>query len=510
MSGVSGWAGRVLGVALVTGASTASLTLAAAPVDADALSLSEALVQALERSPQLRVARLEPTLARERVERERAGWDPVLGLVVDRSDSKLPASSGLDGAPVRDSDTTAAAVTLTRPLGDGSSVELGISDRRNASNSTFAIVNPTFRSGVSVTYRRPLLRGSGRDSNRRGLGLAELELERTRWILRREVLAVLAATERAYWNLGAARERVGVAELSLDQARTLLEGNRFRAETGALSPVSVLEAEAAVTERRDSSFLAQRARARAEVELLQRVAPPVRADLDNPVLRDSPGAALPEVPEHIELMRLAYENDPGLRLAHLDADARGVELAFAKDATLMRLDLTASLEANGLSGSRSTNSDQLAGLDYPSSFVGLVFEVPLGKRAARAEQRRAAVAVERSLAAVRVAEVDLTSRVEDARRRYRFDRQRIEVAQDRVVAAERKLVAEEQRFIEGLLPADDLLRFQRELAEARVSEVGARAGAALATVDMWAAAGVLPERRGVALDELGLDERGDP
>ena len=70
-----------------------------------------------------------------------------------------------------------------------------------------------------------------------------------------------------------------------------------------------------------------------------------------------------------------------------------------------------------------------------------------------------------------------------------------------------KLEAEEQLYSEGLITADDLLRFQRELAEARFGEATTRTQASISAMRVLATAGILPERRGVALEELpGVSE----
>jgi len=391
---------------------------------------------------------------------------------------------------------------ISKPLRSGGSVEGSVTHRRDETNSTFATLNPSYRTGVAVTLRKPLLRGHRLDGSRRSHRLTRLGLEEGRWSLRAAVLDTLAVTERAYWTLAEARRRRDVSRLSLEEARTLLGTSRARVEAGALAPIDVVEAEAAVTERRASLVQALRTLAEAETALLRRLAPELGAGQRPPPLADRPGANLPPAPPLEEVLRRALERNPRYRLARLDLETQEVELRFARDALLPQLDVVATLQANGVRGDLGPSFEDVAQVDFPRYFVGLAWEVPLGRRRPRAEHARQRTLVEAAVRRLKSQELTLRTEAETALRRYRVDLAGMDVAAARVEAAGRKLEAEEARYEEGLITADDLLRFQRELAEARSAEVSARAQTARTALDLWVVTGTLAQERGVAEREV--------
>ncbi len=470
------------------------------PASAPPLGLAEALSRALESNPQVAVSRLSPRIAEAALRRERSAWDGRARASHEFNDVTDPAASGLDGATVRQSETRSTSFGVVQPFVDGSTLEAAWTDRRTLTNSAFALLNPQYRAGVSVTWRRPLRRGFGQDVNRRSMARAEVSLESSRWELARDVQDTLAAVERAYWNLAAARDQRSVARLSLEQAQTLLEANRYRAEAGLLARLAVVEAEAAVAERRDALLVSEREVQRAHNEVLRLVDPPARPGQKIGDLADVPGVDLPAPPVWDEVVAQLLVRNPRYRLSLLELETQKVELAFARDGLLPRLDLVTTLSTNGLAGGRGNAIEAATELDFPTWFVGLSYEMPFGNRAAKAEHERVKLTVERAVRTVKALETDLETQAFDRLQRYTTDLGRIHFSRLRIETALAKLHAEEERYREGLISADDLLRFQRELAEARASEVNSRVAASLSLLDLWALIGVLPERRGVALD----------
>lgn len=473
-----------------------------APQEGSRLPLGEALARALEREPSFQVDRLQVPIAEIARDQQRTTWDPVLSGSATLSDDDAVASTGLDGAVVRKSDTRRASMSLVKPLEKGGQVSLTANDSRALTNSSFALLNPAYRSGVQVRLERPLARGYGRDANSRMLRRADLSLERTRHELRSKVLDLISRTERAYWNLASAQEKRDVAQISLDAARQTLDWNRSRVEAGALARIAVIEAEAAVSQREAALLNAELALENARVSLLELVDPPVRPSSQLPPLGSAPGEALPDHPEHDAVLAAALASHPSYQQALLDLRTSEIEVAFARDQVLPKIDLVASMEVNGLGSNRGNSLDQAISSDFQSYFVGLSWEVPLGRRNARRELKRRRLLVEQALRQVKNIETQLENSVEGALRRYAVNLRSQAVALKSLEAARIKLEAEQDRYKEGMITADDLLRFQRELAEAHANEVTARTQTSISAMEIWTAAGTLPERRGVALTAL--------
>jgi outer membrane protein TolC len=487
-------------------------TPAPEPATPPGLSLRSALGEALGNAPDLEVSRLAPAIAQASLERERAGWDTRIEGSLQTDDNRTPATSNVDRVVTRETTSIDGEMRVVQPNPTGGELSAGWTQGRAATNSTRVFRNPTYSTAFQVRYAQPLLRGGGRRFTRRGVNLAEVDLQVQRWNLRRDILEALGATERAYWNLAAAQERVHVATLNLRDAETLLERSRYRVDAGNLAGVALLEADAAVAERRDLLLVAEREAQVAHNALVALVSPPPRPGFQLPALTDLPGAELPPVPAAEETIGQALESAPAYRAAIEDLRSRKIELAFSRDALQPRLDLVASMTANGVEDATAQAISDASSLDFRRYFVGLEFALPLGRRAARAETRRRSLELERALRQVKAQELELEGRVLDLIQRYRTDSQRLAVSRRRVDAARAKVEAEEQRFHAGLLNADDVLRFQADLASARGAEVGARAQASISAMEIWLAAGTLLGRRGIVIDEtdFALDRRPTP
>lgn len=468
---------------------------------ATTIRLRDALVQALEHAPDLEVSRLAPAIAEASLERERAGWDARLEAGFNNNDSTRPATSNVDRVSTQETTSVEGEMRFVQPNRTGGELSAGWTQGRQTTNSTRTFRNPTYTTSFQVRYAQPLLRGGGRRVTQRGVNLAEVDLQVQRWNLLKDVLDTLGSTERAYWNLAAARERVHVARLNLQDAEILLQRSRYRVDAGTLAGVSLLEAEAAVAERRDLVLVAERNEQVAHNELVALVAPPPRPGFRLPELADLPAADLPAVPSPESMISQALGNSPEYRAAIAQLESREIELSFSKDALQPRLDLVSSMTLNGIESGTSRAIADAGSLDFPTYFVGLEFALPLGRRAAKADLRRRKLELERALRQVKALELRLEGQVLDLIQRYRTDTQRLEVSRRRVDAARAKVDAEEQRFLSGLLNADDILRFQADLASARGSEVGARAQASISAMEIWLAAGTLLGRRGITLDE---------
>src|SRR5207237_977308 len=74
------------------------------------------------------------------------------------------------------------------------------------------LLSPAFGTQVGVELRQPLLRGLGLDDARLALRVASTGRRAAVASLRRTVSETVAAVEKAYWDLVAARQGVGVRE----------------------------------------------------------------------------------------------------------------------------------------------------------------------------------------------------------------------------------------------------------------------------------------------------------
>jgi outer membrane protein TolC len=208
-----------------------------------------------------------------------------------------------------------------------------------------------------------------------------------------------------------------------------------------------------------------------------------------------------------------------LEAAEALVERRAVETRFARDRVRPDLDLVLSYDRFGLAGSRNPDGGSLGGLptdvppqlaggwddsveqlvdgDFDDARVGLVFEVPIGNRAARAaaliaenSEWQAAAELARQRKAVRAEVLDATASLESAEGR-------IEAARAARQAAEVQLAAERDRFAVGLSTNFLVLTRQNELSGALLDEIEALTDYRTARTELGRATGSLLRERGI-------------
>jgi outer membrane protein TolC len=153
-----------------------------------------------------------------------------------------------------------------------------------------------------------------------------------------------------------------------------------------------------------------------------------------------------------------------------------------------------------LEGNLPDSFSRLVDGDFDDTRVGLVFEVPLGNRAARASaaiakntERQAEAELTRARKLVRAEVLDAAAALETANGR-------IEAARAAREAAEVQLGAERERFAVGLSTNFLVLTRQNDLSSARLDEIAALTDHRTARTELARATGTLLEERGIQVE----------
>src|SRR4030095_16180368 len=83
---------------------------------------------------------------------------------------------------------------------------------RETTDGVFALLSPSYGARAGGEMRQPLLRGLSMNAARLRIRVAGADLERSVASLRREVTETVAAVDRAYCTLAAARRAIVVGE----------------------------------------------------------------------------------------------------------------------------------------------------------------------------------------------------------------------------------------------------------------------------------------------------------
>ena len=352
--------------------------------------------------------------------------------------------------------------------------------------------------------------------------MAAADRDRATASLRREVLETVAAVERAYWNLVAARRAVVVQQETVDLAARQLDETRTRIESGASPETEAAQPRAELERRRGDLLAAREAAARAETALKTLILgddTAAWAERLDPV--DDTEVVVGPVDVGAAMER-ALASRPELDAADATVERRRVETAFAEDRIRPALDLVLSYDRYGLAGSRNPSGSEIPGLsgDVPADLegdlsdaasqlfdgefddarIGLELQVPIGNRSAKAEAEIARTAQVQAEADVTRLRKGIRAEVLDAAAATDTAGARIEAARAAREAAEVQLSAEEDRFEVGLSTNFLVLTRQNDLAAARLAEIQALTDYRNARTEMARATGALLDERGIEIE----------
>ena len=462
------------------------------------LTLEEVRQLALQNNLDLRVELLEPTIAKTFVSEEQAQFESLLSVDARYANLDTPTASQLSGSQVRDFSFAPGVII---PLITGGSVRFNVPFDRLETNNQFSTLNPAYSSDAAASLSIPLLRNAGVQVNSQRIRVAFYDYQASQARTKLEVIRVLAAADRIYWRLYAARQQLDVRRKEYELADQQLRRARRLVNAGAAPEVEVIRAESGVADRLEAIIIAD--------NLLRDRQRELKRILNDPSLEmGGPTAIVTATPPNATAYRIdpARAVDLALRQRmemleqELNIARQESTVAFARNGLLPLLTLDYTYNVNGLGDSWNDSLSMVGDKDFEDHTVGLNLQVPVGNEAARARLRRALAARLQALASREQRASFIKQEVLNAIDQLDANWQRILAAQQRVVLAARTLDAEIRQFEQGLRTSTEVLEAQARLADAQSSEINAIAEYQIAQVDIAFAAGMLLGASNVAWD----------
>jgi len=453
------------------------------------LTLEESRALALENNLSLKVQLINPTIAAQRVSEEEAKFEAAFTSNVNYSKTDTPISTTLAGSTV---DSSRVDMGVQVPLRTGGTVNFNVVESRIKTDNIYSTLNPAYTTNLSVSISQPLLQNAGNRVNTHSIRIAEYDRQTSEALTKLEVITVIAAADRAYWRLYAARQELAVRKQQYDLAQAQLEQAQRFVESGERAQVEVIRAEAGVAERLEGIIIAENSVRDRERELKQILNKPGLETQTRTVLIPATDVD----PIHYDLaeeqmVAAAIEN----RMEMLE-----LELALAKDISTIDFMRNQALPAvtlgytyniNGLGATRGDAYDLLHDKIFEDHFIGLQVLVPLGNEAAKSRllqsvyQRRQRLATrERRKTLI---ELEVLKAVDQLEANW----QRILASRQSAILAGRVFEAEKRQFELGLRTSTDVLDAQTKFAESQSSEIRALAEYQIAQIDLAFATGTL-------------------
>ncbi len=469
------------GLLLLLAACAAAAAQADAPLE---LSLREAVLLSLERSPALKVQALSVASRQTTVGEAEAAFEP-----------KATASASRAWNPRSSSGTVTS---------DRTSAEAGVSTLLQTGASLSAATTGSWAdetsSSLTASVTQPLLRAAFQAVNLVQVRQARIDVSVSRHELAAYTAGLLADLEIAYWDYYLAGAQLAITRESLALAERQLEETRARVSVGRLAEIELAAGQAEVASRREALLTAQGRLETARVKLVRLLNLPGQDRWDREIrLTDKPDVPADDLGDAREAVATGLRLRPDLAQARLALERGDLELVRTRNGLLPKLE--AYFSATGV-GSGSTLPDSWSGwTDEPTLSAGLRFELPLGNKAAEARNERAAVSRRQAEEALRnlelLDEAEIRTAHIEALRAFR----QIEATAVLQRLQAEKLRAETEKFRVGSSTAFLVAQAQRDLLNSQLSAVGATVGYLQALVRFYRSEGTLLDRRGIEIPE---------
>ncbi|MFT5697818.1 MAG: outer membrane protein TolC [Desulforhopalus sp.] len=461
------------------------------------LTLDEVTRAALENNLGLQLERLNPKIQQENLIASEAEYDTSFSLegtsgktntdetFSDKETIDYGASTGLSKKFLFGTDVSATFDWTDKEIEQGPNVADG--DTATA----------------TLVVSQPLLKNRGTEVNRRLISLAENDLSVADLSLKQTLIDTVAEAKNLYWNYYYALAFFEVQKSSLALAESSLDEITERIRLGSSPKLDLLQAKAEVAAREEGVISSENSLFNAQDQLLNYIYGSITtADRVEP--GDPPALHVVDKDEN-ELLEQAYSLRTELLVAKLQLASAETDITYFDNQRLPQLDLSATIMANdGDAGTTIDSTDFAADNfeDYQYAGVGLSLELPIGRRLGNANHAAALLKKRQNVIDQQNIRSMIKVEVRAALRTMKASYKRYKAAALSKEYAVESLATEEEKYRSGLSTSYQVMLFQRDLTDARASEIDAVADYQMAIIALYKAVGITLEQNNIRFDEV--------
>lgn len=477
--------------------------LALSPLQVEALSLNDMVARLRQANRSILSKRAEAEITATGIERAEAAFQPQLTAAALRGSTLMKNTYEEDlirknlGIYDRKGDDVSLGVSaLIAATGAKVEIKSSLSRFITNNNQTDPLRPPGAydnRSALGLSLTQPLARDAGAEVTQAKVNMAVLDTTALEHASRDTESSVVAEAILLYHELIFAQQRVAAAQEKINTSSSLLSEVRALQQQGRLAKTEVLEVENALARYRSSFSEAvqyQRERSNRLRTMLM---------LEPSAVLFKPVDSLPEVEttpiDIADSLRTALSKRDDYLMRKVQAEREGVQLVYAKNQGLPRIDLVASYGVNGLEYAARRAFEMQHMQPYPNWTIGVQASIPLGaNKQARADLQAAVLRRQDALLAVHAIETQIAADIDTSVALLGSMRERWNLWRDVATREAEQLNTERAKFIAGRSDTRELLLRQERLINARLSVQEQQIGFARAQTLLQAAQGILMER----------------
>jgi outer membrane protein TolC len=446
--------------------------------------------------------RYEGEIADTGIARAHAAFQPALTVSAQNGHSLTPNTVEeklvRSNADVYDKHGQDYSVGLSQLLATGAKIDGKLTLSKFSTNLTQEQLPPDARynrSFYGIGLTQPLARDAGFQVTSARLRMAELDSTAAQSASRDTESSVVADAILSYYDLALAQHRVGVALEKIAMGERLLAQARDLNRQGRVPQSDVWEVENSLL--RYQSLLSEARQT--ELERSNRIRTLLMLTADEALHGLTASEPLPSVnaqPASVQAsLDTALQRREDLRMRKTMLAREGIQVAYAENQMLPRIDLLASYGLNGLAlGARESFSRGLP-VTFPTWTVGLQLSLPLGEnQQAKADAVVAQVRQKDALLALQGLEVSIANDVETSVGLWQSSLARWQLAGEMVQREQQQLALELKRLDAGRSDFREVLTREERVINARFAVIEQQAACAKADALLQAAQGILMER----------------
>ena len=481
------------------------------------ITLQECIVEALLHNRALQIERLNPEIARSRLDASYGYYDPI--FMADARRESLADSGGLDPADfsrdaVYSADSHTVRMGLTGFLPSGMSYSFAGSYA--ASSGDLGLEEfEAYSAQAGVFVRQPLLKNFWIDQGRMTIKVNKNNLKITELGVAYLTMDTVNQVQQAYYEFLFAWEDLKVQLRLVEARQQFLTGVRRQMDEGMMALPDEQLAQSALAAA--EAFLASSSNtlALAENALKTLMADPFDPKSTRGMV---PSEQLVVVPENFDRAEsgqhgLAYR--PDLLQLRQDLERADIDLKYRRNQLFPSLDAIAGYGRRGAStwkqsypawfpdASPSDVFRQMGAGDNPNDMVGVIFSLPLSRKMERGNYQTSRHLKAQAELLLKQKEELVLREIADAIDTAHSSLDRVRATRRAAQYSKAALAAEEQRLAGGKSTLFFVLQLQRDLAAAQSAKVRAEANYNQAVSQLrFADASILEDHR------IELDFRG--
>jgi outer membrane protein TolC len=464
------------------------------------LTADEAVKLAIENNLGIQISRLDPQIEDLNVLSARTAWAPAFNTQFQNNSLQRPSANIYTGSNEANfkQDVFTSNFGIQQTLPWGGLYDVGWDNSRSSSNNPGNTWKPQLNSALSLNYQQSLMRGWAIDNIRQQVQVSQKNREIADVGLRQTLAATTRTVRNAYWNLAYAVASLAVQQQSLELAQESLRNTRSRVEIGTVPPIDIVSDQSEVAAREEAVIVAQANIATAEDTLRAMVFDPAMPDFWN--IRIEPTELPPFQPTSVDVeaaVRNALDRRTDLQQAKTSLEATEINIRFFRNQTLpdVQANLNYGLAALGgtqlpraalpgvpvdptapaetLQKSYQSVLRDLLGLSSPSWTAALSITYPIGTSQAEANLARTRLQYNQAQTRLKNQQLQVATQVRQQARNVQTNQQRVQSTRASRQLAEQRLEAEQRKFQAGTSTSFLVFQAQRDLSQARNSELRA-------------------------------------